>query len=131
MIFYYGSIFWVVFAYYVEAASPTVKPTSKPSQSLNTHVVYNTLTPGSTVNWQSWCEANSATVDDSSWTSITTNTFFINPQILVSLPLFGGSTYTSGFAFSIRIKDKTFSPGAGTSFKIKVRFKCNSLLIEY
>ena len=93
-------LFLFGFVAYVHA---TLSPTSKPSQSSGTHVVYNTLTPGSTTNWQNWCEAASALVDDSSWTTVTTNLFFNTPQILVSLPHFGGGYYTSGFAFSIRI----------------------------
>ncbi len=68
-----------------------------------------------------WLEAGQLYADDSSWTTVTTKlASFVSPVVLLSLPDFGGNTYSSGSPLSLRIRNKQFIAGNIVSFEVKV-----------
>ena len=70
-----------------------------------------------------WLEAGTVQVDDSIWMTVHGQQTFTKPQILTSLVKDGGGTYSEGFAFSVRIRNKQWTPGvSGVSFDVRVIF---------
>ena len=67
-----------------------------------------------------WLEGGQVYADDFNWVNVTTAlSTFTTPIILLSLPEFGGDTYSSGAALSVRIRNKQVGSSGTTSFQIK------------
>jgi hypothetical protein len=83
-----------------------------------------------------WLEAGQTYADDFRWVNVTSVlSTFISPVVLLSLPEFGGSSYSSGLALSVRIKNLKVGSGGLTSFQLKVsllsHFVCIVCIVEH
>ncbi len=85
------------------------------------YAVIDVFSKGSNIRVsKKWLEAGQIYSDDLNWVSVISVSPFTIPVILLSLPDFGGNTYTTGAPLSLRIRNKEVSVKGTVSFQLKV-----------